>query len=112
MSKSQRKTLSQEKVPGIVQALLETPFWLPTLTTMNTYARLHDDHDGTKEGVLNVVFSPDGDAHVWIAGIDGRVSQSLRFRNYGGGGVSLRTRNALLVLAEAMRLDSEEYPTL
>jgi hypothetical protein len=34
----------------------------------------------------------------------------LRFRNAFGGGISLRTHNALRMLAEAVRLDNEEHP--
>ena len=53
------------------------------------------------------MFTKDGDA--WI-GID--VRNFLRFRMpLCGGGQSPRTRNALLILAEAIRLDNEESNT-
>lgn len=106
-----KRTISHEKAPATVDALLNSFFWLPTLQTMQSYGRLHDDHDGTKEGVLQIVFSPDGDAHVAIAGgPESGYSPTLRFRTYEGGGLSLRTRNALLILAEAIRLDNLEHP--
>jgi len=90
-----------------VRKLLEEPFWLPTLTTMKTYTRLHDDHDGTFEGKLSVIVAPDGDIHVTI---DKHPGRSLRFRMFGGGGQSMRTRTALLMLAEAIRLDNADHP--
>jgi hypothetical protein len=69
------------------------------------YSRLHDDHDGEFTGKISVVFSPDSDAWVYIDKRDG-----LRFRTYSGGGASLRVRNALIILALAIKLDNEEHP--
>lgn len=90
-----------------IHEILEEPFWLHTLDAANTYSRQHDDTDGKNEGFLNVMFTKDGDA--WIA-ID--VRNFLRFRMpLDGGGRSPRTRNALLILAEAIRLDNEESNT-
>lgn len=88
-----------------IKKILEASFWLQSLETNSSYSRLHDDHDGTYEGVVTVGFSCDGDA--WIS-IDN--SRPIRFRTAFGGGMSLRTRNALLILAEAIRLDNEELP--
>ena len=93
----------KELVPT-VRAILEQPFWLQTLQTMHCYHRLHDDTDGKNTGAICVVIAPDGDIH---AGVD---TPSLRFRTDGGGGASLRTRNALMILAEAIRLDNEDRP--
>lgn len=43
--------------------------------------------------------------------IDGlHPGATLRFRTFGGGGLSPRTRNALMILAEAIRRDKEERP--
>lgn len=80
---------------------LECPVWPKEILTNEVYARQHDDTDGGQEGILSVQFSCDGDA--WVR-IDN--SKPLRFRTFVGGGRSLRTRAALLVLAEAIRLDS------
>ncbi len=111
MSKSTSVSVPQDKIPGVIETILESSFWLQTIQTMNAYQRLHDDDDGTKEGVLNVVFTPDGDARVWITGEEARLSPTLRFRTeIGGGGNSPRTRVALLILAEAIRRDNKEHP--
>ena len=99
--------LNDGKIPEIIQALLESNFWLSSIETMSPYERLHDDHDGTELGRLNIMFSPDGDARIWIEG--NKMSDTLRFRMpMGGGGMSPRTRVALLILAEAIRLDNEK----
>lgn len=108
MSKEQG-IIPKDQIPRAVQELLENYFWLPTIKTMQVYRRLHDDHNGTNTGEICVMFYPDGDARVWIEG--GRPTDSLRFRMTGlGGGLSQRTRVALLILAEAIRLDNEECP--
>ena len=80
--------------------------WPKGLREQTLYRRLHDDHDSDCVGHLSVIFSPDGDA--WVS-ID-PPSAGLRFRNFFGGGRSLRTRNALMILALAMKLDGEGRP--
>ena len=85
-----------------VAELLESSFWLNTLKSKEYYSRLHDDHDGTMEGKIHVYFDDMGDGYVATSG-----NYCLRFRTDGGGGRSLRVRNALLILAEAIRLDNE-----
>ena len=89
-----------------VRKILETPFWMPTLKTDTLYERTHDDHDGTFEGKIRVAFDMVGDA--WVN--TDRQGKDLRFRTFGGGGNSQRVRNALIILAEAIRLDNEERP--
>ncbi len=93
-------------VSRALNTLLEKAYWPSTLAPRVAYMRRHDDTDGKTDASqdLCVVFGPDGDAWVNV-GID-----SLRFRTWAGGGMSLRTRNALLVLAEAIRRDNEERP--
>lgn len=90
-----------------LNTLLEGAYWPSTLSTQEGYVRRQDDTDGNvgPEQELAVTFGPDGDAWVMLPGF-----QSLRFRSYFGGGQSLRVRNALLVLAEAIRRDNEENP--
>ena len=97
---------SAEKIMEEVRRILETPFWPPSLSAKETYERRHDDDDGSGQGLLTVQFGQDGDAHVSTQG----GFHSLRFRTDCGGGHSLRTRIALLILAEAIRLDNEERP--
>ena len=90
-----------------VGRILEPDYWLQTLATRVGYTRRHDDTDGKRdhEQDLTVCIGPDGDC--WLTAGGG---QPLRFRTYAGGGQSLRTRQALMVLAEAIRLDNEERP--
>lgn len=87
--------------------ILKYPFWPDTLIPDFVYSRVHDDHDGEFSGILNVQIDRQGD--VWIS-TDQHFFPPMRFRTYGGGGMSQRTRNALLILAEAIRMDNEDHP--
>jgi hypothetical protein len=91
-----------------LKQFLDAPFWPTELESSTFYARIHDDHDGTYSGVLRLMFGCDGDAHLSV--VSDNPFGSLRFRTFSGGGRSLRTRAALLILAEAIRLDNEENP--
>lgn len=89
-----------EKVKDVIEAVE----WLPELETNCNYFRTHDDCEGDLSQGLNVIFSMDGDA--WVST---RYGESCRFRMpFGGGGRSPRVRNALMVLAMAIKLDNEE----
>jgi hypothetical protein len=88
--------------------LLESPFWPAELEVNKIYTRTHDDCDGKMEEKINIGFTIDGDA--WISTYAHRAPM-MRFRMpIIGGGRSPRTRNALLLLALAMKLDNEEKP--
>lgn len=103
---------SSEAAAKAVRKLLDSSFWLPTLSTREQYRRLQDDHDGKRWGWLTVVFSDDSDAWVEID-LNGQdpIDSTIRFRMPAfGGGMSPRTRTALHILAEAIRLDNEEQP--
>jgi hypothetical protein len=89
-----------------IKRLLDEPFWPNTLRMGESYFRTHDDCEGDRGQGVIVTVGPDGD--VWISTTT-RMS-TCRFRNFFGGGRSLRVRNALLILAEAIRLDNEERP--
>lgn len=103
--------IRHDDIPNLIKSILESDFWLSSLNTMESYERLHDDHDGSHEGVLNVLFTPDADARIWITSAEGMQSDVLRFRMPDiGGGMSPRTRVALLILAEAIRADNESNP--
>jgi len=106
------REVSTDRLIKDTKRVLENPFWIQTLHPNTNYSRLHDDHDGTCEGTLNVFFDPMGDAFVSIEGPRDRPQALcyLRFRTFGGGGMSQRTRNALMILAEAMRLDNVDCP--
>lgn len=88
-----------------LNTLLEGFFWLPSLATNVAYSRVHDDCDGDPSEILEIAVAVDGDVHILLP-----QGVSLRFRTWAGGGLSLRTRNALLVLAEAIRRDNEVAP--
>ena len=90
-----------------VARALKPDYSLPTLTPRVAYTRMQDDTDGerTPEHDLTVAIGPDGDC--WVSAGGGR---SIRFRTWAGGGMSLRTRQALMVLAEAIRLDNADRP--
>jgi hypothetical protein len=94
-----------------VDAILEFPFWLYSLSANNSYTRQSDDTDG-EECSITVGFSRDGDG--WF-NVTSRVENGVhthRFRTGFGGGRSLRVRNALLILARAIDLDNKEKPDL
>jgi hypothetical protein len=91
------------KLQRQINKILSDPFWIPTLATDKAYVTTHDDCEGDFEsGYLNVYFSKDGDAWIETHG------KSLRFRTWGGGGRFLKIRNALLLLAEAIRQEGVE----
>ena len=103
----QKIKVNSDNISATIDSLLESYFWLPEIKTLSGYERLHDDHDGTQEGKLCVMFSPDGDARIWIEGVP--PGSALRFRMPGGGGgMSFRTRVALLILARAIQLDEDK----
>lgn len=92
----------------MVRYLLDQPFHISTLNVNNQYSRTEDDCDGDKSKTLNIGLSQDGD--YWVS--MGSGIEEYRFRMpVLGGGRSPRTRNALMILAEAIRLDNEESGT-
>jgi hypothetical protein len=103
----------REYTTADIEALLgESMIWPEGLEARERYERLHDDHDGTGQGKLVVVIGEDGDAWVDVQGK--RPMETLRFRTHQGGGRSVRVRNALLMLAFAIKLDNDARgePTL
>jgi hypothetical protein len=92
---------------AVVQAmdvLLESPFWPKSLSPDVSYARVQDDSDGQRgdDQQLSVLVGHDSDVYVLLPGMT-----ALRFREPLGGGMSPRVRNALIVLAEAIRRDND-----
>ena len=104
MTPKRTQIVSPEPARKALDQLLEGVHWPSTLNTGQAYTRLQDDTDGEigPQHELSIAFSADGDAWVLLPGF----STSLRFRELMGGGRSPRTRNALLVLAEAIRRDN------
>lgn len=89
-----------------VRKLLEEPLLLQELEPGILHTRVHDDHDGTKEGSVAVGMAVDGDMHIYTD----KAFQDLRFRTYAGGGSSPRVHNALRILALAIKLDNKDKP--
>lgn len=109
MKPSLLKAIEEDPL-SVIRALLEANFWLSSLSTQGSYERFEDD---SPQGKISVAFSPDGDS--WILVLSqpdpNEMRRTLRFRiPFIGGGQSPRVRSALLILAEAIRLDNEESP--
>jgi|GEM_PF-2137644 len=89
-----------------VTKILEGDFKLPSVEFGQSFKRIHDDNDGLATG-LSLKIDMDGNIKV---DVDAEF-MSARYRTYIGGGRSLRTRNALMVLALAMEKDSQDPNT-
>jgi hypothetical protein len=105
------KKLVRAHPDEVAEALLETQFWPQTLSSREAYQRFGDDDNS----FLRIVFSEDGDAwpnvfHLEMEGDKKEMSMCPRYRTYFGGGQSLRTRAALLILAKAIAMDNAERP--
>lgn len=99
--------VTRENVDQVIRELLDFPFCLRNLEAMTPYRVQTDDTDGSPTyGWLSVVISPDSDVHLRTTSQDG-LPDEIRFRTYFGGGKHLRARNAVLILAEAIRLENE-----
>ena len=90
---------------GTIRKVLEAPFWPEILRAETQYWRVHDDHDGTHKGRVGIYVDQMGDVYLLSDN-----APALRFRTFGGGGMSERTRNALLLLACAIKMDNEDHP--
>ena len=85
--------------------LLEASWWPSELETRVPCFRTQDDCDGDRASGIMVVVTEDGDVSVETHKGPCRYCMPMR-----GGGLSHRTRNALLMLALAIKLDDEEMP--
>lgn len=90
------------------------PQWPEGLKPNEAYQVLCDDKGRNGTSFLNVMVANDGDVHVGMQDWeDPQVGApdpfpTLRCRTYSGGGRNARTHQALLMLAQAIRLDHEE----
>lgn len=101
--------LSNAEVKQAMDVLLEGYYWPETLESKYVYERRHDDTDGRNDPsqYLSLEIDTWGDVHMYVP--PGK-QRTLRFRMPGGGGQSERVRKALVILAEAIRRDNDEYP--
>jgi hypothetical protein len=107
---TQIEKLCLEKPREVIAALFESPLRLDELETQISYMREGDDDRG---GYVGVQIGIDGDVHTIVFSSELGPEQygfSHRFRGYFGGGHSLRVRNALLMLALAIKIENEEDP--
>lgn len=104
----ERKKMPLTKEEIKLERFLETLPWPSILRSNTLYSRVHDDHDGDYQGEVHISFSPDGDA--WIETTRTHLGTPLRFRTPFGGTMSQRVRNALVILAFAIKMDNEERP--
>lgn len=92
----------------LINKVLTEIYWPPQLDAERVYVTTHDDNDGDPlSGFISLIFDQCGDAHLQVVG------RSLRFRTFGGGGRFPKIRNALLLLAVAIKeegvwLDGED----
>jgi len=97
--------MNQEQIDKVLSDF----YWPPNLVAGHLYVTTHDDNEGDPlSGQLKVVFGPDGDGWIEITHKGRRPGGGLRFRTFGGGGKYLKVRNALLLLAEAIRQEGED----
>ncbi len=88
------------------------PHWPKDLKPVTFYKVACDDKGGDGTCWLKVMVANDGDVHVSM--FEQEVDEdpiplpSIRVRTFSGGGRNQRTRQALLWLAEAIRLDNNE----
>jgi len=96
------------EIEKTIHEILDECFWPQSLDCNQVYFRTHDDCDGNLVDGLSVTITPDGDA--FVKAVAERL-YSCRFRMpLSGGGLSPRVRNALLILAMAIKKDNEEFP--
>lgn len=85
------KEIYQKELDEIVFADVDPHSFL---SLGETHRRPHDDNDGDREQCLEMTFNQFDSERVYIQ-LDMFGTSGLRFRNYCGGGMSLRVHNAL-----------------
>lgn len=111
------KKLMTEDQDAVIMAVLENITWPKGVLTGHEYFVREDDSDGERRGV-SVHFLRNGDGVVSFeecimksVPAEGEVipDHAYRFRTRAGGGVSILVHSALLLLAKAVTLESDEY---
>jgi hypothetical protein len=109
-TESALRRVIQQSPADVIRLLLEENYWPKTIETKTLYQRYEDD---SPRGTLGVGFSDDADGWIEIISTpdEDDFHLSMRFRMpFVGGGQSPRVRNAIGILAEAIRLDNEDHP--
>lgn len=87
--------------------ILTLQFWIDDIRLEEQYRRIHEDTDGVNKEAIAVMFARE-DYDAYIA--TGTLGDVLRFRTEVGGSSSPLIRNALIILAYAIKLDNDELP--
>lgn len=105
LQKASEKTSHWPEHGKMIERVLSANYWPPSLDTQRSYNTTHDDCDGDPAGGwMSVILSVDGDA--WIQ-THGRGMLRFRMPDIGGGQFP-KVRNALLLLAEAIRQEGKD----
>lgn len=108
-----KRPQSDKKVEIALEVLLESDYSIRSLETDLYYMRRHDGVDGGEENendpsqYLSLYIDVMSDACISIP--PKKKANEWRFRNYWGGGQSLRVFRALVVLMEAIRRDNDKH---
>lgn len=101
--------IHEELIRGIVEHCVFDPHW-PQVCQEGVVARVKCD-DKNDDSWLQVLIAGDGDVHVSMQEVHGQrifdAMPSVRIRTLIGGGRMSRTRQALLWLWAAVKLDTE-----
>ena len=97
---------SNEERQEDIRSLLDTPVWPEGLEARQCYSR----EDDAGLGGVTVTVGEDGDAYLAVTA--GGHRTGVRFCTIRGGGRSGRVRAALLILAQAIRLDNDRSQRL
>lgn len=118
---SQLKEKLGDRSMRVVSKDVFSPHWPEKLESRKFYEIPCDDDGRLFDASMSVMIAEDGDVHVSMSKFsdDPRDPRSkakmdplpsIRIRAMQGGGRNLRTRQALLWLAEAIRLDNIDNP--
>lgn len=91
-------------LPEVEKVFLDLLHVVPWPVGLKTQYAYEDVSEDDAQVSLTIGLSPDGDA--WIS--VGEMYEAYRFRTSAGGGMSVAVRNALVIMAEAIRRHAEE----
>lgn len=98
--------MSNSSLEAEIKKLLESSFWPVDLEAMELYSVQADDAEGIEGrddvGIVSLIVGDNGDVAISVD------NKGCTFRYHGqGGGEHRFVRNALVILAEAIRLENE-----
>ncbi|MBP9856294.1 MAG: hypothetical protein KBC48_03295 [Candidatus Pacebacteria bacterium] len=99
---------SAAELRRIIEEVFEMGMYIPELDETDFVERIHDDHDGSGQGRLQISILPHGGD--MLVSTDKHQGPPLRFRSVNGGTQSFRTHMALRILMWAMIRDEQDRP--